>query len=729
MLDSTKLNKILSTRHTDSPASQVIETTSGSKPDDSSSESHHEAEVRLVVRFTVEEHIVYRGKVQKVHQLDSEELTRTVSRVVWTGHDDCKVPSNEETVQDEQKERSPSPIVSVAQAIYPIEEAKICEKSQDQSSCKEKPSSPTQQKNDEEPTTSHLSSDNHPFSETLRDNKLNEEQAHATSPSITDSGRTLKVCDTNQSQQQFQATQHKQQQDPHSHQHHHNQNQQQFQHQYQSKINEDTTSKGIQLNSISIADNESTLTSLKPQNDIEVDLKIKPDIIFDPTAASPSILDALNECVAKVDSESQLVANSEFNEEDMKELFGQENENPTVLPNNTDRLRHQQNAKDHLVPDLDATYLSTDARAHPVPELSHEIIVEASPSKEAIARESNQRTSSTTVSSSTNSATAKRKQSSDGQTLKRVRRTDSKDQKSSKKRLKSTDSTENHTPINNPDRSTTANLVGEQFTRHSKIFAKWSDNHFYPGTIIKPAKDRKLVIGFYDGAQRTVSETDLIPLSNITGKQVRVTIGRELCLNAIVHGQRSSVNDQPVFDVEYRSGKEHVRKCVPIKDIFLTGEQGTPLINQPDRNSGASNFADVDLDNIIYEKRSRRLQEMDEFEGTENSSIGLGGKRKRSNHPTRSNSPKIRVDEVHSADCSDNDLFHDRAKLTRDLRRDSTEGLETLKTNLLSSNPPTENSNTTGPSKIPNPNVELGNKEFYFSNSSSPHRTNTSLLL
>lgn len=689
---------------------------------------HPEAEVRLVVRFTVEEHIVYRGKVEKIHQLDSEELTRTVSRVVWTGHQDCEDPTSKKKVQDVQ-EKSLESITGEVQEIYPIEGPKIC-RSPIPSDCSDRPSSPIQQLVAETPLTSNLSS-NSPSADALVAKPTsaispNEEQA---SPSSSDACRTLKVCDTNQQQNQDQTHRQKQSQDHHQQMHLIHQPQLHHQQQLQPQQGEESaTISSSPLNSTPNANNEIALSSLVTQIDIEPSLKAKLDSVFDPTAASPSILDALNDCVDKVDSESQVILDNEVVQVAIKDLVGQENENPTVLSTNIDNIKqqHQADVKDYIATDLDVTYLSQDSKVHSVPELSHEIIVEASPSK-SIHTDDQRVAASIVVNQS--SVTTKRKQSSDGQALKRVRRVDSKEQKSSRKRLKSTDSTENNTPGISLDRSAISNLNGEQFNRNSKIFAKWADNHFYPGTILKPAKDRKLVISFYDGAQRTVSETDLIPLSNITGKQVRVIIGRELCLNAMVHGQRTSVNDQPMFDVEYRSGKEHVRKCVSIKDIFLTGEQGTPLIIQPDRNSGASNFADVDLDNIIYEKRSRRLQELDDYEGTENLT-GPGNKRKRSNHPTRHSSPKLRADDAQASDGSDHDVYQGRTNLNQDLRRDSAEGLETLKTNLIDPNSEViENPNTTNSPKIPNSNDELGNKEFYFSNSSSPHRTNTSLLL
>lgn len=267
-------------------------------------------------------------------------------------------------------------------------------------------------------------------------------------------------------------------------------------------------------------------------------------------------------------------------------------------------------------------------------------------------------------------------------------------------------------------------LVNKQQVRHNKIFAKWTDNHFYPGTILKAARDRKFVIAFYDGAQKNVAETDLIPLSSIEGKQVRVSIAKNYCVNAIVHNQQPPVNEQPMFNVEYQQDGL-VQKCVPLKDIFLTGEQGMSLISQADRNCGASNFADVDLDNIIYEKRSRRLQEMEDFELTESPSSN--GKRKRAQYNMRNSNPRVKTGSVDGLNnpVGQAQKRHSQSDINQD--PESAESPDVLKTNFLcpNSNPPSEDSSSTGSSNVPN-NLDLG-QEFYFSN--SPHRTKTSLLL
>lgn len=98
MLD-TPLGKILTTKPVEPSITSNVEsitettaTTTGdtalattTEEDPKAHSTKSEAEVRLVVRFFVEEHIVFNGKVEKIKQLESEVLSRIVSRIAWDG--------------------------------------------------------------------------------------------------------------------------------------------------------------------------------------------------------------------------------------------------------------------------------------------------------------------------------------------------------------------------------------------------------------------------------------------------------------------------------------------------------------------------------------------------------------------------------------------------------------------------------------------------------------------
>lgn len=689
MLDST-LNKILTAGQTEPSIPPALD--AEPKHDEMSST---EAEVRLVVRFIVEEHIVYRGKVERVHQLDSEELSRTVSRVLWTGQNECE--DNSVQTKDHQiKEKSPQSDLLHDPAI-PTDE---------QSSSKT--TDPSQSNHIQTPPPANQDQMGYPVRELcapvpMKASELESELDIEEIADVVDQDLADKIClqSIPESQNDCDTIQKPQ----------------------ESARSDDGFPDGELPEIAKSGDVEETKSVERSE---ELNIHERPgssasthDIVFDSTADSPSIIAALNDCVESVDISSR----SGINIEDINDNL----EETPVTYNNSSRVDDSATEPDTHLPvnAIGTTKGSLGPKAHVVPELSHEIVIEASLSKETVSDRKDESLSSFATELAKTNPTSKRKPNTDGSMpQKRVRRTSSKDQRSSKKRPKSNNPSENHTLINqDTNAKSMPPLGGEQLTRHSKIFAKWSDNHFYPGTILRPTRDRKIVVHFYDNAQKNVSETDIIPLCNIVGKQVRVTIGNDYCVNAVVNDQRSPINDQPAFDVEYKvPGQENVRKCVPWKDIFLTGEQGTPLIIQPDRSSGASNFADVDLDNIIYEKRSRRLQEMEELEASENA-VTTSGKRRRGQHQqSRLSSPKLKIGDS-NIPMSPHEPVLNQNRQSTDLSRESTgvESPDTPKTN-----PPSENSNSTGSSNIPS-SVELG-QEFYFTNS-SPHRTNTSLLL
>ncbi|RYE16265.1 MAG: hypothetical protein EOP45_17795 [Sphingobacteriaceae bacterium] len=111
MIDSS-LGKILSTKPVEPSISSNVDTTvtpaatpviedapiSTTKEDSESHPARSEAEVRLVVRFLVEEHIVFNGKVEQVKHLDKTELSRIVSRIAWDG---AKGENNELAIENE----------------------------------------------------------------------------------------------------------------------------------------------------------------------------------------------------------------------------------------------------------------------------------------------------------------------------------------------------------------------------------------------------------------------------------------------------------------------------------------------------------------------------------------------------------------------------------------------------------------------------------------------------
>lgn len=726
-----------------------------------------EAEVRLVVRFSLEEHIVYKGKVERVQQLDSETLSRVVSRVVWNSpqdKDDFQTKENlaqrEPSVDSDRKDQS--------HQVHPSQSSNSSNSSSAQINYQATTSAPSEREvntTPEErsspssppiPSSNAISSDHQAYIKCIDSKQIEEIDKNlvAQSKGETNSLKSIndfdcdtsfistppKTCETDQKQ----CLQHLQTNfSPNQKREHH--------------LHDVLNISGTLNHEVRQTDDEDCRENMHSgshrcenhQRDSCDDVDV-----------SQSITDTLSECVNNVDIEvrQQVIASTE---ESLK----------IEMPERKNRVKHHENSQiftkknditsvGDIEGDIKTEVTNTKVtqsikHIHKLTEDCKKNDCEASsvkvrgskedPTVEKIG-ESPLDIPEAQISENTSDKEARKRKLVNAElrdTNKRSRKSSSSIERKDSRKSLSNKTTEN--PTNCSRDSTMMTLkspsVNSPYIRQKKIFAKWTDHHYYPGTILKSARDRKFVISFFDGAQKNIAENDLIPLENIVGRQVRVSIAKNLCANAHVYGQRSPVNEQPMFDVEYQQDGL-VRKCVPLRDIFLTSEQGNVLINQVDRSSGASNFADVDLDNIIYEKRSRRLQENEDFELFENnnSANNTGTKRKRGQYHTRNMNNLKTMKQNSNIDDPDGtnhniNTSHLHQKTRNNQHSDSNlnretediDGSDVLKTNLCpNSNPPSESSSSTGSSNVPTI-IDLG-QEFYFA-SSPPHRTKTSLLL
>lgn len=652
------------------------------------------AEVRLVIRFTVEEQLVYNGKIERTQLLDSEELSRVVSRVAWEESKSNNEATSNEAHTEEKKEVAiedkPSPkvnfplssggkILAIASTSSPIPEV------------------------DAEFTCS----DSHDLPDSSKfDTALTQRSEFTSIAQITqhseDRSTIASECDKIKSVDKSLMT----------------------------AVNIDNPASNIVPESCSEHDATSSPNNDEHNQHVQLIDSIQEHCnnpAADDEAVSQSITETLNDCVTRVDLEIR-------NCEDLATV-----DTVVEAPALEVEVDSRPVIDDDIRPKIDVLTSDLGSQLSPKDQVLSRRQTDSNVKAEVVMQQPSiscgdkDLTSKSTAQIAEVHSRLKRKDLDPSEApAKRVRRANTREQQNLRQRQHRTSHSEAvvanlSSKITKPVNGNSANIQPVR----QKIFAKWSDNHFYPGTILKPARDRKYVVGFYDGAQRNVAETDLIPLCNIHGKQVRVSIAKNYCVNAIVHEQRDCTQE-PMFDVEYQQDGV-VRKCVPLKDIFLTGDQGTPLISQPDRNSGASNFADVDLDNIIYEKRSRRFQELEDYELSENSSIDGGasrGRRKRGKYNMRlPNANKARSDQILGpVDYEKGPRRHSRTGENDQGPVKSCSPDSSIKTGPCpDSNPPSEGSSSTGSSNVLNGSLEYG-QEFYFDDS-SPHRTKTSLLL
>lgn len=686
----TAVDEVMSTEQDQAPTDLVrVEMTDAST--NSAQPKKAEAEVKLVVRFIVEEHIIYNGEIQRVNHLESEELSRIVSKVEWNEEETIKAKA----IKVDQKNSNH------ACTSTQTDEVDMISRSTSPTDL-----SPEPQHGSDTSGKSHNvvgSEVQSPIAPPSFDtSKMNNDSQCASSiiAQLVNDQKADKIeydCDIDNEQLELQCT------------------------------------SGLipsSLQKSSESQLAGSIESPKPGETNSTDVDHGEDCY---SIASPSVGIALRDCLDRVDQvlrqedsgPTEIVVDNS-NETPKIETKRSPKEITTDTKCAITRTAEDSSNKQPLPTD---NHIQTDNQTRQIDDANHC----CADSNTGGPKGSPSATHNTIISDdcfsvngeNSTSTTKKKMNSSTG---KRIRKNSGKESRASNPKATTNRPVDVVVTKRRQDTSRNGNQASNtnQMPTQHKIFAKWSDNHFYPGTIIRLNKDRKFVVSFFDGAQRNVSETDIVPLCNITGKQVRVSIAKNYCVNAIVHDQQSSVNEQPMFDVEYQQDGL-VRKCVPMKDIFLTGEQGTPLINQVDKNSGASNFADVDLDNIIYEKRSRRLQELEDFDMTDN--FVSGNKRKRGQYQTRNTTPKFKGSPQMSEHTEDSGVGNS-SKQTPNYAASEHDAADSpgAKSNLTcpDSNNPSECSNSTGSSSVPHV-LDLG-QEFYFS-STSPHRTKTSLLL
>lgn len=741
MLDSS-IGKILKNKPVE-PSIPANHRLSPSKEIQSASSNRSEAEVRLVVRFFVEEHIVFNGKIEKVKQLESEELSRIVSRIEW---DDSK--------------SSPESQIQIDHLLTDAIEDAPREEKDPSSPCKISNNSPASSDPSDQQretyktdgqvqeSTSTIAHEDTIIKSSLKNDSLvhGDEttiaQDHKCEEPMLDDLKADQPCDMYSAEH----------------------------------------SKHINYIDFITETQKSTLVTTKKIKD-EPSVKVSTETRYDEYATNPefkngsldavdrqTIVDTLNDCVSSIEMEfhklnEKISYNISTRGEGIRQLAGESRETtPTEQPpfsisnfidseqvvssHNTSICRHFDKSGKRPLMDVpsdsgldnvkqancftDLKILSDQMMCKD--DLSMRMVPENRPENLSPNRRRN------TVDNGPPNKRIRRLSVKDGckglSTDRHIEKQPSKRGQKVSTRLRNFSSATalamRSVATSNASVSTANHLV-----RSSRIFAKWTDNHFYPGTILKPSKDRKFTIGFFDGAQRNVAEIDLIPSCNILGKQVRVSLAGDYCVNAIVHDKKSSPADaEPLFDVEYQQDGV-IRKCVPMKDIFLTADQGATLINQPirpDKNPDESMFAGVDLDNIVHVKRSRRLQEMEDSNFLEEptSNNQEGSRKKRNQYNTRNTNNRSKI----SANISDPNYPDGHEGQTScievnpDIPASSCSPDTNSKPNLgcLNSNPPSESNSSasTGSSNATN-GLEMG-REFYF-DSSSPHRTKTSLLL
>ncbi|XP_034939912.1 nucleolar protein dao-5-like [Chelonus insularis] len=148
-----------------------------------------------------------------------------------------------------------------------------------------------------------------------------------------------------------------------------------------------------------------------------------------------------------------------------------------------------------------------------------------------------------------------------------------------------------YTPVYDPSDA----LIGK------KCFAKWSDNNYYPGTVVSKSKS-KFKINFLDGKNKLLIEDFIIPTLSTLPINLSVyattkndDYGSCGIITDIEH--KSDDDNDPCYAVETDEGE---KLKVQIKDIFLTADQAQILkeiINEDSKDPSTPHAEKMSLDN------------------------------------------------------------------------------------------------------------------------------------
>ncbi|KOX79065.1 Tumor suppressor p53-binding protein 1 [Melipona quadrifasciata] len=143
------------------------------------------------------------------------------------------------------------------------------------------------------------------------------------------------------------------------------------------------------------------------------------------------------------------------------------------------------------------------------------------------------------------------------------------------------------------------------------VFAKWSDNNYYPGTVIDKIK-MKYKVNFYDGKNKILIEDFVIPIPKVLREGLSVYAATKNydygSCGIIVHAE--TIGNEMYYTVETDEG-EKLR--VQIKDLSLSADQAQVLkeeINLENKSvpSTPKHLGQITLDNMVDGKRrSKRI--------------------------------------------------------------------------------------------------------------------------
>ncbi|XP_003699282.2 uncharacterized protein LOC100877346 [Megachile rotundata] len=165
------------------------------------------------------------------------------------------------------------------------------------------------------------------------------------------------------------------------------------------------------------------------------------------------------------------------------------------------------------------------------------------------------------------------------------------------------------TAIDEPAKSLSQVITDELIGKN--VFAKWSDNNYYPGIVTDKVKI-KYKVNFLDGKSKVLIEDFVIPIPSVLkeGLSVYATTSNDDYGSCGIIVETQTVNNEVYYTVETDEG-EKLR--VQVKDIFLSTDQAQVLKEEMGSENKSlpvtpKHLGQITLDNMIDGKRrSKRI--------------------------------------------------------------------------------------------------------------------------
>ncbi|XP_033633943.1 nascent polypeptide-associated complex subunit alpha, muscle-specific form-like isoform X3 [Asterias rubens] len=138
-----------------------------------------------------------------------------------------------------------------------------------------------------------------------------------------------------------------------------------------------------------------------------------------------------------------------------------------------------------------------------------------------------------------------------------------------------------------------------------KVYTKWLDGFWYPGTILHQERLSRYLIEFDDGDHRSVNEADIIIKEWLSRGQTVMAEDRDgyYYAGTVVGYYKDPDKGTSGYVIEQTVSRETSR--YERQRVILTKDQAASLVSSASNSSSTSGNNVISLDNVVYNKRTR----------------------------------------------------------------------------------------------------------------------------